>query len=93
MSRRLVVLPGALTALLALVGGVLHLCMGGFSLWWLAQLGVCLLVGSAALILGLGDRIPREYVLWACVPAVMALLRAAYLLWMEIGLLLWLRRG
>ncbi|MBR5701024.1 MAG: hypothetical protein IKX47_01055 [Oscillospiraceae bacterium] len=93
MTRRLVVLLGCLTALLSLAGVLLHLCMGGFSLWWLAQMGLCLLVGAAALILGIGDRVPREYILWACIPVVLALLRAAYLLWMEVGLLLWLRRG
>ena len=93
MSRRLVVLLGGLTALLSLGGLILHLFMGGLSLFYLIQFGVCLLMGAAALFLARGDRAPRKYVIWLCIPVVPALLRAAYLLWMEAGILLWVYRG
>ena len=93
MSRRLVLLLGGLTALLSLAGVlVLLLLTGGLSLFFLIQYGVCLLVGAAALFFARGDRIPRKYVLWLCIPVVPALLRSAYLLWMEVGIFLWLRR-
>ena len=92
MSRRLVVLLGGLTALVSLAGILLHLLMGGLSLYYLTQFGVCFLAGAAALFFARGDRVPRKHVIWLCIPVVLALLRSAYLLWMEVGIFLWLRR-
>ena len=91
-AARLALLLGAFTALLSLGGIVLHLCMGGFSLWWLVQLGVCLLVGAASLLPAVRERL-QKYLIWWDLLLILILFRSVYLLWMEIGLLLWLRRG
>ena len=91
-AARLALLLGALASLLSLAGIVLHLCMGGFSLWWLVQLGVCLLVGAASLLPAVRERL-QKYLIWWDLLLILILFRSVYLLWMEIGLLLWLRRG
>ena len=76
--------------ILPLVGIVLHLAAGGFSLAYLIPVTLCFLLGSWNLLLVGRGHLPRKLQgLWHLLLAF-SLLIVGYLLWMMIGLIIWI---
>ncbi|MBR4702867.1 MAG: hypothetical protein IKO91_03395 [Oscillospiraceae bacterium] len=78
------------SAILPLVNIVMHLAMGGFSLYYLIPFTVAALLGLGNLALAVRGRLPRKgLVLWHAL-LVVSLVIVVYLMQFQIGLIVWL---
>ncbi len=76
--------------ILPLAGIAMHLAIGGFSLFYLIPFTVAFLLGLWNLLLAAYGRLPRKGIGFWDVLLAVTLLVVMYLMWFEIGLIVWL---